>query len=231
MTAYETTAAAVPALADYLDGPFDLPATVMLDPTWIRARVDDTGRRWNCVDDRVNGTLWWYSASSTLAFVAIATAMVTGRAANPDLHTSRTFLRPNGYLGGVHTDDVVGLPELPAALDKTMGAVIDVLATVSGARRRALWAITTDSIANRALDVGAALVDRTRGSTFAATVIDSMPSSPPAPGFVDVGGRRFTRRCSCCLLYETSDADKCSSCPRRTREDRRARLEAAAASR
>ncbi|SNT49103.1 (2Fe-2S)-binding protein [Rhodococcoides kyotonense] len=228
MSIYSQTIERVPALADYLDGPFDLPATIMLDSAWIRARVDDTGRRWDCDDDRVNATLWWYSASSTLAFVAVATSMVTGRAADPALETSTCFLRANGYLGGVCTDRILDIDHLSAAFDNTLGAVIDVLSSASGVRRRVLWAITTDSIANRALDVGAALDNRELGSRFATAVIERMRAPLPTPRFVDVGGRRFTRRCSCCLLYETQGADKCSSCPRRPSAERRDLLAAAA---
>ncbi len=228
MSVYARAAARVPGLGEYLEGPFDLPASVMLDADWIRARVVDTGVRWNCVDDRVNGTLWWYSASSTLAFVAVATAMVTGEAADPSLDTAHCFLRPNGYLGGVRTERTISTEQLAPALDTTFAGIIDVLAEASGARRQALWAIATDSIANRSLDVGAALGDRTVGSRFAMSLIANMQETLPSPRFVDVGGCRFTRRCSCCLLYETAGADKCTSCPRRTPEDRRRGLEIAA---
>lgn len=228
MTVYTEAAARVPGLEEYLEGPFDVPASAMLDEEWMRARVVDTGRRWNCSDARVNGTLWWYSASSTLSFLAVATSMVTGKAADPTLDGARCFLRPNGYLGGIVSDRTVSIEELPTALDSAFAGIIDALSAVSGARRRALWAIATDSIANRSLDVGAALGDRALGSEFAEEVVGKMTSPLPAPRFVDVGGRKFTRRCSCCLLYETDGADKCTSCPRRTPSDRLRGLEAAA---
>ncbi len=228
MTIYERAAARVPGLGEYLGGPFDLPSSVMIDVDWMRARVVDTGKRWNCRDTRVNGTLWWYSASSTLAFVAVATAMVTGEAPDPALDTARCFLRPNGYLGGTSTERTIPGELLAPALDAAFTGIIDVLADASGARRQALWAIASDSIANRSLDVGAALGDRMLGSRFATSLIGDMKATLPTPRFLDVAGRRFTQRCSCCLLYETGGADKCTSCPRRTPPDRLRGLEAAA---
>jgi hypothetical protein len=228
MNAYALAAERVPGLQQYIDGPFDLCATVMLDDDWLRARVDDTGRRWQCTDARVNGTLWWYSASSTIAFLAIATAMVTGEAADPRLDGSRCFLRSDGYLGGTVSDSVLEVAALPAAVNETFTGIVDALSAASGVRRQALWAIASDSIANRSLDVGAALGDRSLGSDFAEWLIGEMAATLPAPRFVDVGGRRFTRRSSCCLLYETSGADKCTSCPRRSPSDRLRGLEAAA---
>ena len=228
MNIYSEAAERVAGLGEYLQGPFDLEASNMLDGDWMRDRVADTGKRWNCTDARVNGTLWWYSASSTLAFVAVATAMVTGEAADPALDGARCFLRPNGYLGGVLSENTISVPELPAALEQVFAGIIGALSEASGARVRALWAIASDSIANRCLDVGAALGDRLRGSSFAEELVAHMTSPLPAPRFVDVGGRRFTRRCSCCLLYVTEGADKCTSCPRRTPLDRLHGLEIAA---
>src|SRR5690606_19974303 len=38
----------------------------MADHERLAERVADTGNRWGCNDPRVNGTLWWYSASSTM---------------------------------------------------------------------------------------------------------------------------------------------------------------------
>jgi len=228
MTVYELAAARVPGLGEYLDGPFDLPASVMCDRQWLADRVADTGRRWTCTDDRVNGTLWWYSASSTLAYIAVATAMVTGEAADPGVENASCFLRPDGYLGGVRSERVIAVDRLPASLASTFGGVVDALSAVSGARRQSLWAIATDSIANRSLDVGAALGDRALGSEFGAWLVREMASPMPRPRFVEVGGRTFTQRCSCCLLYLTGGADKCVSCPRLTPADRLRGLEAAA---
>lgn len=218
----------VRALEEYVKGPFDLPASVMLDVDWMRERVREVGALWGCADDRVDGTLWWYAASSTIAFAPIATALVTGRAVDPRLDDARCFLRGDGSLGGVVGDRSVPVEELPAAMTEAFGGLVDVVSAASGARVQALWAIATDSIANRSLDVGAALGDRSRGSEFAVTLVGGMQAPLPAPRFVDVAGRRFTERCSCCLLYETEAADKCVSCPRRTPDDRLRGLEIAA---
>lgn len=228
MSVYSEAVDRVPGLAEYLQGPFDLPASAMVDADWMRARVADTGRRWDCSDARVNGTLWWYSASSTMAFLAVSTAMVTGSAPDPSLERSRIALRDNGYLGGIVSTEVIAAEDLPAALTGAFTSVVDALAAASGATTNALWAIASDSIANRSLDVGAALGDRSVGSDFASWLVGEMPAPLPTPRFLDVGGRRFTQRCSCCLLYETGGSDKCTSCPRRTPADRLRGLEIAA---
>ena len=223
---YQRTVAQIPGLDEYVTGPFDLPATMMRDGSWLAQRVRDTGVRWNCTDDRVNGTLWWYSASSTLAFVAVATGMVTGTSADPSLDDAHCFLRSDGSLGGVRAEGVIDTDLLPTALATTLGDVVDALASVCSVRRQSLWAIASDSIANRSLDVGSALGNRMLGEHFAAWLSAPMPM--PKPRFVEAAGRTFTRRCSCCLIYLTDGADKCVSCPRRSPADRARGLEVAA---
>lgn len=248
---YTRTASRVPLIADQVAPPPGVRAfgaEQMLRGDWLAARVEDMARQWWGSDDpRVNATLWWYSASSTLVGIPVATALVTGIAAHPRLEGATGFLRADGYLGGIRAAATIevsgtrgGLDVLAAELRNALGPVVDVLADVSGVRRRVLWAITTDSAANRSLDAGSGAGDAARGSAFAHELVDAMRrggTPMPVPRFVDVtsgggstrvsdpvvavpaGVRRFTERCSCCLIYETG-ADKCVSCPRRSPEDR-----------
>ncbi|MCJ0907247.1 (2Fe-2S)-binding protein [Rhodococcus sp. ARC_M6] len=240
---YARMAAAVPFFEGLDAYPETVPAELMTELDWMSARVADTARRWGSDDDRVNGTLWWYSASSTLAGIPLGTGLVTGFAADPSLRDGRIFLRDNGYLGGFAAGALIPISESIGDLGRAMyGAVapvIAVLAEVSGVRENALWAITTDSIANRSLD--AAGMRRERGSACATGLIDALRSEGapiPRPRFVDVdrsgnsvpvenpltlvlsGRRRFTQRASCCLIYEVPGEGKCTSCPKRAPGDR-----------
>lgn len=221
-------AARVPALAQYTSGTFDVPAVVLRDPDWLAARIAETGRRWRGSNATVDTTLWWYSTSSTMVFPVMATAMIGGRVLDPRLERSTCFVGTGGDLGGIRGGEAIALDDAVAPLTEALRAVIEALAEVSAVRTRSLWALTTDSIANRCLDVGAALGDRALGSAFSEDLIAKMDAPLPAPRFVDVDGRRFTKRCSCCLLYITEGADMCTSCPRRTPSDRLRRLVVAA---
>ncbi|WP_213577214.1 (2Fe-2S)-binding protein [Rhodococcus sp. USK13] len=226
---YALTARRVPLLATWTALPDgrSFPAADMADAEWMAHRLADTARRWGSGNPRVNGTLWWYSASSTLTGIPIATALVTGVAACPRLEGARAFLTADGYLGGLTASSVLPVADLASELAGTLTVLIDALAEASGVRRAVLWAITTDSIANRALDAGDGIGDRMRGSMFARQLVDAMRADGvvlPRPRFVDVHAgtltRRFTQRASCCLIYETPGSAKCVSCPRRPAEDR-----------
>ncbi|WP_155981647.1 (2Fe-2S)-binding protein [Nocardia sp. BMG111209] len=94
-----------------------------------------------------------------------------------------------------------------ATLRETLGRIIPVVAEVSGAGVPSLWAIVADAIGNRALDAGAPEA----GTRLAAEVAGQLP----VPRFTDAGGRTFVRRISCCLVYEVSGCQMCTSCPKR----------------
>lgn len=207
-------------------GPGVLPGSVLTDPRWLARRVGDTGRRWGHDDPRVNGTLWWYSASSSLVAAPLTMLLIAGVAPDPRPDRLTVSLQPNGYLQAARSDRL--LPSARGfadALAEAHAEVITALAAVSGAAPRALWAIATDSLANRALEAGRAVGDPDRGVELARAVC-----RPPllTPRYLDVEGpertRRFVRRSSCCLIYVATDGDKCVSCPRRAPEDRRAEL-------
>ena len=221
-----------------------LPGSVLTDPRWLARRVADTGRRWNHDDARVNGTLWWYSASSSLVAAPLAMLATAGVAPDPRLERLTVSLQPNGYLKAARSDRLLGsVDEFADAVVEAHSEVIAVLSEVSGATPRALWAIATDSIGNRALEAGRAVLadtDSSAGRAAAEAVAASgadlgselaraVCRPPLLPvRYVDVDGpersRRFVRRSSCCLIYVATDGDKCVSCPRRNPEDRREQL-------
>ncbi|MGW0178535.1 (2Fe-2S)-binding protein [Nocardia sp. NPDC003345] len=121
-----------------------------------------------------------------------------------------------GRADAERADVTADTAEVAAALRATLGAVIDRLAAVSGVREPALWAVVTDVIASWAVDAGDPGVGR--------RLADAMGTELPEPRFVEVAGRTFVRRASCCLVYEAPGCEKCVSCPKRRPEEREALL-------
>jgi ferric iron reductase protein FhuF len=85
--------------------------------------------------------------------------------------------------------------------------------------------IATDSIANRLLAVGQAVGDVGRATALAGPLAAAIGAPLPAPRYVDVRGRRYTRRASCCLLFRVPGEPLCTSCPRRPPGERQVLLE------
>lgn len=106
--------------------------------------------------------------------------------------------------------------DVPEELRATLSTVIDRIAVVSGLRAPALWAVVTDVVASWAVDARAPKI----GQQLAAELGPALP----APRFVDVAGRVFVRRASCCLVYEAPGCEKCVSCPKRPPAERAALL-------
>jgi hypothetical protein len=178
----------------------EVPATRILDPEWLSAQLSLASRLYPKASRTTLGVLWWYSASMVMLGPAVA-------GEDPAL-TSLTLV--------MHTDgrlvDARSRPFVSDGLRDMLAACIGAVSAVSGARERTLWAIATDSLANRLLWAG-----RT------GDVVDVGPELP-APRYVSVGGRLFVRRVSCCLIYQGTDVGKCVSCPRQTPSERMARL-------
>lgn len=190
--------------------------------------LDRAAVRWPDVSPAVLATLWWYGSSSTLATVLVAQLAVTGRCVDPAHPSAVVTVGDTGTLASLGAAVTVDGPGAAAAfadvVDSLVGRVRDRVPSVSGA---SLWAIASDSVANRALDVATALNRVADAPRWAQTLTaERRRHRFPQPRFVDVSAngstRRFLRRSSCCRVVDAGE-DLCTSCPRRTPQDRAAR--------
>lgn len=242
-----------------LPGPWTTPVpfSAVTGEAWLTEQIARDGRRWGTDDRRVLATLWWYSASVWFQGPAIAALVATGHPLSPGLPdviahclpdglvtgaTSSRLLAPDGTNDPVALDGAAphGAELLGVALREVLDVVIPLVAAVGRTRERPLWAIASDSTANRFLWAGRALGVVARASELATRVADSVGPPLPRPRWVDVvpmarGGAdrpelglyRFTRRSSCCLIYEAPMQAMCGSCPRRAPDDRALRMRCA----
>jgi ferric iron reductase protein FhuF len=206
-----------------------LPAEVLADPEWTAERLAERGVRQGTDDRRVLGTVWWYSASSVLLTPVLA-GLVAGSPLSARLADTTVSLLAGGHPVAA-TSSAPGpaaLDELGATLRTSLAAVVAAVARAGAMRERPLWAIATDSIANRLLALGRALGQVERATGLAAPLAAAVGAPLPLPRYLDVDGVRFTRRASCCLLYRLPFEPLCVSCPRRPPAERLVLLEDAA---
>ncbi|MEV4318437.1 (2Fe-2S)-binding protein [Actinocrispum sp. NPDC049592] len=182
------------------------PAVSVLDRAWLSDQLVLASRLYPKATRQVLGVLWWYSASTVLLGPAVS-------GDDPALDAITLNLLPDGRLVDAKSVPFDGDPG--PRLRGMLVASISAVAAVSGARERQLWAIATDSLSNRCLWVNQ--------PSLALDLAADIPELP-VPRFVSVRGRLFTRRVSCCLIYQGTDTPKCVSCPRQTPEARMARL-------
>jgi len=202
-----------------------VPGAALADPAWTVELLRARGPHMGPGDRRVLATVWWYSASSVLLTPPLA-GLVTG------LPLSARLADTAVGMAGVHpvaAVSVVAGADTAAELRASIAAVVAAVAEAGGMRERPLWAIATDSLANRLLELGRAVGDVAAATALAEPLAAAIGSPLPAPRYVDVAGARFTRRASCCLLYRLPSGSLCTSCPRRPPAERRALLEDAAA--
>jgi len=211
----------------------------ILDPTWLDTQIGLQANWWPTVDRPVLATTWWYSVSQVFLTPMIVSLLVTGRAlsARPDdvqLHR----LRDGRVLTAASTAVARGADPVAAAatgLRDSLEMAIPAVARAGAGRERPLWALATDSLANRALWAGRACGEVDRATSLAAKLVELVGAPMPAPRFVDVdrhqpgeGQVRFVRRGSCCLVYLEPGVAKCASCPRLAPEFRADQLRSAA---
>ncbi|MET7769766.1 (2Fe-2S)-binding protein [Nocardia sp. NPDC005366] len=206
-----------------------VPGVTLTHADWLTARIAEMGRSWGTATPRVAGTLWWCMVASALV-EQLVRAYVDGMPApRPELRSLDCEVRPDGGVDRVHLLPGAHTPAgnpldtgAPAsAMHDTLAAVIAPVAEASGVGVAALWAIAADAIGNRALDAG----DPVAGARLAAEIGGKLP----VPRFVEVGGRTFVRRISCCLVFEVPGCQMCTSCPKRPAAQRAALLAALAA--
>lgn len=189
------------------------PVSALRDGSWLDARIDAAARLHRHGDRRTLGVLWWYSASSVLLAPTVESVVAVGLALDPAAVT--LHLHPDGRVLGARADAVCADPgpRLREVLATSIGCVADR----TGARPRALWAIATDSLANRVLWAGGS-------AAHAEALAASVGPDLPVPRYQRVGGRTIVRRASCCLVYLATGGEKCVSCPRQTPAERVRRL-------
>lgn len=187
-----------------------VPGAVLADPGWTAQRLA------GAADRRVAATVWWYSLSSVLLTPPLA-GLVVGSplsARLADLGVAFAAGRPAAAVSDGPGGDLG--PDLRASL----AAVVAAVAEAGGMRERPLWAIATDSLANRLLALGRAVGDVGRATGFAVPLAAAIGGPLPVPRYEDVGRSRFVRRASCCLLDRLPGMPTCTSCPNRPPAER-----------
>jgi hypothetical protein len=209
---------------------YTVSALAIRDRFWLGGQLDAAVTRCGSAERPVLGVLWWYTASEVLVRPSIETLLAGDRVADPELANLTLHVDEDSRLRHAEADrPLPDVPDITATLGRRIAAAmapaISAVATVSGARERPLWAIAADALANVLLSEGAATGELDRATALAGPIAAAAGLRMPRPRYVDVEGRRFVRRCSCCLLYQaTGGFGKCPTCPRQRPEQRRQRL-------
>lgn len=219
--------------------PEPVPFARVEDPEWLDTQIALQATRWPTVDRRVLATLWWYSISQVFLTPTVASLFVTGRALSPRPEDVELHWLPDGRVFTARSTAVLdggrAVESVAAALRESFEIAIPAVARAGAKRERPLWAIATDSLANRLLSLGRACAEVGRATALASTLAELIGPPMPAPRYVDVDRRppgkgqvRFVRRGSCCLVYLEPGEAKCVSCPRLPPAGRTALLRTAA---
>lgn len=199
-----------------------VPGTAFADRAWTARRLAGLARWYRTDDPRLLGALWWYSAAAVLVAPALA-GLVAGLPLSARLEDTSVGLLGWGRAdGGLPIAATSSAPssDVGAELRETLSAVAAAVVAAGGVRPRPLWAVATDAIAGRLLELGRVVGDVPATTALAERVAAAVGPPLLAPRFVDVGRTRFVRRVSCCSLYRAPGQEMCASCPRRPPAER-----------
>jgi ferric iron reductase protein FhuF len=196
-----------------------VPGERFADPVWTAQVLDARTPRRGPADRRAVATVWWYSVSTVLVGPPLA-GLVAGVPLSARLADLSVALLPG--LAPIAAVAPGGATDPAGDLRGSLGAVIAAVAEAGGVRERPLWAVATDALANR---LGRATGHPSADTALAGPLAEAIGAPLPPPRYEDVGGARFTRRASCCLLYRLPSGSLCTSCPRRPPAERHALLE------
>jgi hypothetical protein len=200
-----------------------VPGAVLADPGWTAQVLDARAVQQRTTDRRVLATVWWYSLSAVLLTPVLA-GLVAGRPLSPRLADTRLHVL-SGPTPVAATTCAARTADVGEELRASLAAVVGAVAEAGGLRPRPLWAVATDSLANRLLALGRAVGDVDAATALAGPLAAAVGAPLPAPRYVEAGGVRFTHRASCCLLYRVPHEVLCTSCPRRPPAERQVLLE------
>ncbi|WP_068269879.1 (2Fe-2S)-binding protein [Aldersonia kunmingensis] len=196
-------------------GPAEIGGVFLADRAGLDGLTRELAAQWRLPDQRVAGTLWWYMACDVLLSGPVRGLVAGAAIPDPTLESTVVTLRPDAGLAHVrHLGTCATPPDAHRALRDTLDRVIVPLAEASGAAPAALRALVADAVGTIAL---AAAPDRAEA---AAQEIAAGIGDLPMPRFVEVAGRRFVHRVSCCMVDRIPGAEMCVSCPRRDSNER-----------
>ncbi len=200
-----------------------LAAVALTDPRWTAEVLARRSSAQRTTDPRVLATVWWYSVSSVLLTPSLA-GLVTGVPLSARLEDLSVSVLP-GLLPAAAVASGPGSGDLAADLRASIGSVVAAVAEAGRMAERPLWAIATDSLANRLLVLGQAVGDVGGATALALPLASAVGPTLPAPRYEDVAATRFVRRVSCCLVDRMPGMATCTSCPHRPPAERRLLLE------
>ncbi|MGH3431908.1 MAG: (2Fe-2S)-binding protein [Thermocrispum sp.] len=203
----------------------DHPAAAMLDEGWMRERLELARRLYGAAPRRVLGTVWWYSTSAVLLGQPLQ-RLLAGSPVDPALAAVTLRILPDGRLLDAfsHTPFDGGVDGFGLRLHAALTAAVGAVAAACGAREPALWAIATDSLANRLLLAGQAAGEPEHAVRLAGTLADAVGPELPRPRFAQVGPHLVVRRASCCLIDRIPGGMTCASCPHQHPDERERRI-------
>lgn len=198
-------------------------------------------------EERHRAQLWLYTFCGDVLSPAMYLMVSTDLTPNLDFSTGTLFAREHeGYWFGFTPQEETSSPrETGKSIARSFAPIVEAIGEVSGIRPAPLWAVIADGVSQPAMGAGNEDFEQIKAMELVTEVLAGLEEEAgvnlPTVKFeqVDFGEITdieegdepdyiFTRRVSCCMIYHSPKAGICTSCPHQDKDERAAKIIAAA---
>ena len=207
----------------------------LCEPTFVLQVIHRGQQTFSLENPRHAAQLWFYSLCNSV--VGPAMNLMVEHSVYPSLELGELFSQDGqGYWLGYQPSSLVDGPlEAGEELGAAMAQVIAALSEATGMKQAPLWAVLSDAVIQSGVAAGNDAFEPEHALEVIATVREGIQkatsrSLPPAQiDGLSVDGEIMSveqaeyllaHRASCCMIYSSPQAQLCTSCPKREKQER-----------
>lgn len=198
-------------------------------------------------EERHRAQLWLYTFCGDVLTPSVYLMVTTDLIPSLDFETGTLFARETeGYwFGFTPREETQSYEETGRSIAKSFVPIVEAIGELTGIRPAPLWAVIADGVSQPAMGAGNEDFEQIKAMNLTKEILAGIEEEAginlPNVKFeqVDFGEIRdvdeneepeyiFTRRVSCCMIYHSPKAGICTSCPHQDKDERAAKIIAAA---
>lgn len=198
-------------------------------------------------EERHRAQLWLYTFCGDVLTPSVYLMVASDLKPNLDFATGTLFARETeGYwFGFTPQAETASYEETGRSIARSFAPIVESIGKLTGIRPAPLWAVIADGVSQPAMGAGNEEFETNKAMRIVAEVLGGLKEEAgvnlPKVKFeqVDFGEIKdveedeepdyvFTRRVSCCMIYHSPKAGICTSCPHQDKDERAAKIIAAA---
>lgn len=221
-----------------------VPVVSPSDPHFLTAAIAAATEMFSFEDDKAAAQVWLFSFLGSVVAPSVRIMVGSGGEVIPNLKVEQVWHQDDdGYWCGWRPDHVADSPRASARnLAVSLDPCIKELCRLAGVRPAPLWALVADGVVQPAMAAGNDEFEQQLAVDIAQELFEGVAEVAPVPKpqfaeIIDESAMKdltlplrhepdyvLAHRVSCCKIYRSPQAEKCTSCPLQDKDFREAAL-------